>query len=240
MTVEITTSTGEEILQSVTPIYNKDDLALAIFEANGTVMHDIGKTVEGLKFEMYPQNATWTIGYWEQMLGIKTHKTLPNAERVQRVLLELNKYFTITKVRLETIVNSFIVNKKAYIEDVDGEYAFVINVPPESKFTKELFDVVEEVKPAHLAASFATKRDFDLGIHIGGAVSEYQITNILTPKFEMQDLHSTISYGALVAKYETTQIETLLFTMPDLQISNSYGGAFSCWRKTTILSKEVV
>ncbi|EGQ21062.1 hypothetical protein HMPREF9372_3345 [Sporosarcina newyorkensis 2681] len=154
MTVQITTETGREMLRSVTPIYNNDDLALAVFEANGKVMDKVAVVIEGLKTEMYPQNATWTLGYWEQMLGIKTNKNLPDSQRVQKVLFELNKYFTITRKRMEMIVNAFIEHQNAEVEDVEGEYAFIVIIPAGNRIGDGLRDAVEETKPAHLLAIY--------------------------------------------------------------------------------------
>lgn len=102
------------------------------------------------------------------------------------------------------------------------------------------FSLLQRIKPAGVRMTVATQRYIDLGLNIGGGVSEYQITNILAPKFEMVDLQTTISYGALVAKYEKTTIETPPFMIADAQLSKSYGGAFSNYMRTTILSKEVV
>ncbi len=154
MTSKITTETGIEMLRSVTPIYNEDDLALAIFEANGRVMEEIGVVIEGLKYELHPQNATWTLPYWEQMLKIKHKKKLTTAERVQVVLFELNKYFAVTKSQMEIIVNAFVEHKDAFIEDIDGEYAFQIIIPVNNKVGSGLRDAVEETKPAHLLAIY--------------------------------------------------------------------------------------
>lgn len=152
---KITTPTGIRMLQSVSPgVYNGDDYVLSIFEANGKIMEEISQVIEQLKYEIYPQNATWTLSYWEDMLGIKYQKLPTDTERVQRVLFELNKYFTVTKYRLENIVNTFIDKKNAIIEDVDGEYAFTIVVPVESRVSPGLREAVEEVKPAHLLAIY--------------------------------------------------------------------------------------
>lgn len=151
---KITTALGNRMVRSVSPIYDIDDYVLAIFEANGKVMNEISQVIEGLKREMYPQNATWTLSYWEDMLGIEYQKLPSDDERVQRVLFELNKYFTVTRHRLENIVNTFIDKKNALVEEVDEEYAFTIIIPVESKMSPGLRNAVEEVKPAHLLAIY--------------------------------------------------------------------------------------
>lgn len=154
MNDKITTAIGQEMLESVTPIYNNDDYALSIFEANGKVMDDLQVIVKQTRDQMYPQKATWSLGYWEEKLGIKDMKRKPDEERVHRVLFELNKYFSITRYRMETIVNNFVEMKSAKVEEEDGEYAFRIIIPAEHKVGKGLRESVEEVKPAHLLAIY--------------------------------------------------------------------------------------
>ncbi|WP_282570623.1 putative phage tail protein [Sporosarcina sp. NCCP-2222] len=139
-------------MESVTPVYDKDELALAVFEANGRVMDEITKVIKNLKHEMYPQHATWTVGYWESMLGIKTNKNLSDAERIQKVLFELNKYFPITRNRMEQIVNVHVQNRNAKVIEDRGEYSFTIEIPSENVIiTADIHRDVEEAKPAHLA-----------------------------------------------------------------------------------------
>lgn len=182
MTTKITTETGKEMLESVTPIYNKDDLALAIFEANGRVMDEIGTLIKGLKYELFPQNATWTLTYWEQKLGINHRKKLTTAERVQVVLFELNKYFSVTKSQMEIIVNAFVENQNAYIEEIDGEYAFQIIIPVNNKVNDGIWEGVEDTKPAHLLAIFERVSDFG-AIVIKDDSYHYPVFYPLTGKF---------------------------------------------------------
>lgn len=144
---------------------------------------------------------------------------------------------------MNTILDAYLEDNFLGIDEGWNRYlgepaSVVVNV---NQVYEDLpYNLLKRIKPAGVKISVATQRDIDLGLNISGAVSEYQITNILTPKFEMPDLHTSISYGALVAKYETTQIETLPFTIADAQIGMTYGGAFSNYMRTTILAKEVV
>ncbi|WP_060210305.1 putative phage tail protein [Sporosarcina koreensis] len=160
MTTKITTETGRDMLQSVTPIYNNDELALAVFEANGRVMDEIRKVIKDLKHEMFPQHASWTLGYWESMLNIKTNKNLSDAERVQKILFELNKYFPITRKRMEQIVNVHVQNRDAKVIEDRGEYSFTIQIPSENLIiTADIHRDVEEAKPAHLAYMISVLAD---------------------------------------------------------------------------------
>lgn len=147
--------TTNKMLKDVTPIYSNDIYSLSIFEANGSIMETISEFTNDLTSELFAQNATWSLIYWEEFLGIKDIVPKNHVERIQRVIYELNKYFTVTLKRMETVVNTFVENKNAKVIDVDNEYRFIIVLPQSnSKISPGLFEAVEEIKPAHLLASY--------------------------------------------------------------------------------------
>lgn len=155
MSLKITTETGREMLKSVTPIYNNDDLVLSIFEANGKIMDNLSAFIVDLKREIYPQNATWSIEHWEYMLGIDNNEDKRDLNaRVQRVLLELNKYAPVTRGRMKSIVDSYTERRTAKVYEYYRQYQFRIIVPEGTPLKRAVFDAVEETKPAHLRSSF--------------------------------------------------------------------------------------
>lgn len=218
MSEKITTITGKEMLESVTPIYNEDDYALSIFEANGRIMDGIRVVIEQTRDQIFPQRATWTLGYWEEMLGIKTKKNLTDLERVQKVLFELNKYFPITRNRMEQIVNVHIQNKDARVIEDRGEYSFTIQIPSENLvITADIHKDVEEAKPAHLAYLIS--------------VLLKEVTAIITPKeytfpvpYPVTGTFHTSSINGVASK-ATTEVETKEYTF---QVPYPITGTFYC------------
>lgn len=203
MTTKITTETGRDMLQSVTPIYNNDELALAVFEANGRVMDEIRQVISNLKQEMYPQHATWTIGYWESMLGIKTNKNLSDAERVRKVLFELNKYFPITRNRMEQIVNVHVQNRNAKVIEDRGEYSFTIEIPSENVIiTADIHRDVEEAKPAHLAYMISVLAD-ELGAIIRAKEYTFPVPYNVTGTFHTAPINGVASKITMAAESKT-------------------------------------
>lgn len=143
------------MLKGVTPIYNNDNYSLSIFEANGSVMDMIVKFAENLTTELFPQHGTWSLTYWEDKLGIVYKEKKTDAERIQRILYELNKYFTITRKRLENAVNAFVENRNAKVIDVPCAYEFIVRIPHTGGLVgKGLVEAIEEIKPAHLQSLF--------------------------------------------------------------------------------------
>jgi len=148
-------STTQKMLNGVTPIYSNDDYSLSIFEANGSIMNMLVNFTESLTTELFPQNGTWSLVYWEDKLGIVHKEKKTNAERIQRVLYELNKYFTVTRKRLENVVNTYVENRNAKVIDVPGAYEFIVRIPHTGGLIGNgLVDAIEEIKPAHLQSLF--------------------------------------------------------------------------------------
>lgn len=144
---------------------------------------------------------------------------------------------------INTILDAYMHDNFLGIDEGWNRYigepaSLVVNVDQVSQDLP--FDLLKRIKPAGVKISVATQRNIDSGLQIGGVVSEYQVTNILTPEFELEDLHTTISYGAIVAKYNTTKISITPFAIDDVQISKTYGGVVSVWKQITILVKESV
>ncbi|MHC8516979.1 putative phage tail protein [Sporosarcina sp. ITBMC105] len=158
MLPNITTEVGRDMFNSVTPIYNNDDTSLAIFEANGRAMQEINDVIVNLKREMYPQNATWTVGFWEDLLGIdNSSENLTIEQRVHKILFEINKYFPITRNRMRSIVNSYVPDRSAEVREVNRKYRFHIILPAGTPLKKAVFEAVEDTKPAHQKAIYYIK-----------------------------------------------------------------------------------
>ena len=205
MITKVTTETGKEMLQSVTPMYNKNSLALGVFEANGKVMNNVLATIRNLKAEMYPQNATWSIAYWEQMLGIKTKKNLSDSVRVQKVLFEMNKYFTVTRNRIENTVNIYVSNKNARVTEDEGEYSFTIEVPVNHDFdAAAIHRAVEEIKPAHL--DFNMIHRIDMQYLFGTAMLTGEGITVYPWRTESIETKGTLSLASHIRTGEETLV----------------------------------
>lgn len=205
MSAKITTETGKEMLRSVTPTYNNDDLALSIFEANGKIMDEVGSVIEGLKYELFPQNATWTLPYWEQVLKIKHRNKPTTAERVQAVLFELNKYFPVTKHRVEQIVNKNVRNGSARIVEVDREYRFDVNLQADSEV--DLASVayeLEEIKPAHL--DYAFRQITNSSVFCGASMMTGEEVAIYPWSPTSIEVNGRATLGSYVYDYDTTSV----------------------------------
>ncbi|AKN32371.1 hypothetical protein Ccar_16475 [Clostridium carboxidivorans P7] len=108
------------------------------------------ESVEDLLLQVFPQTATWGLKYWEEFCGISTNESLDINTRRSKVLSKLSQVSPITRLKVENIVKNFV--KDSYVENIPKEYAFRVNLNGEFNFSlQELRDVIEDIKPAHLA-----------------------------------------------------------------------------------------
>lgn len=80
------------MLDGVTPIYSNDNYSLSIFEANGSVMDMLVNFTESLTTELFPQNGTWSLVYWEDKLGI-VHKE-------KRLMLNVSREYYMSSISI--------------------------------------------------------------------------------------------------------------------------------------------
>ena len=192
--------TTVKMLNGVTPIYSNDFYSLSVFEANGSIMDIISKFTNDLINELFPQNATWSLIYWEELLGINDAGRKSHAERIHKVIYELNKYFTVTRKKMEFVVNTFVENKNARVKDIENEYCFIIVLSQSSGvISPGLYESVEDIKPAHLLATYQLEMNanacFACSNLVGGTTTIYPY---LPVKIEMQTqmVHGAITHSA--------------------------------------------
>lgn len=193
------------MLGGVTPIYSNDSYSLSVFEANGSIMDTILKFTNDLTNELFPQNATWSLIYWEEFLGIKDAERKSHAERIHKVIYELNKYFTVTRKRMEYVVNTFVENKNARVEDVGNEYRFIIVIPQSSGVVSTgLNEAVEDIKPVHLLATYQLEMNVDTYFgcsYLGGG------TTIVYPYLPGKiDIQTKMVHGAITNSAQNIEI----------------------------------
>lgn len=175
----ITSTKGRQFLGYVSPIYEQSIIMQAILEAIGAEWDEAEKLADEVLAQLFPQTATWGITYWEWLLGIPPNHSVPIEQRRARVLASMQTRWPITRERMENIVNQFVVDKKAFIEERYSEYTFTVVLPhggfesfyflqptmileevvlPHGGFElPNIIPVIEKSKPAHLAALYEAR-----------------------------------------------------------------------------------
>jgi len=153
----ITSPKGRKFLGYISPIYEQSVIMQAVMEAIGAEWDEAEKLADEVLAQLFPQTATWGITYWEWLLGIPPNHSVPIEQRRARVLASMQTRWPITQERMENIVNQFVVDKKAFIEEHYSEYTFTVVMPHGGFELPNIIPVVEESKPAHLAALYEAR-----------------------------------------------------------------------------------
>ena len=153
----ITSPKCRKFLGYISPIYEQSVIMQAVMEAIGAEWDDVDRLTDEVFAQLFPQTATWGIVYWEMLLKIPVNKGLPIEQRRARVLSKMQTRWPVTKARMEQIVNQFVSSKDARIQERYADYSFDIILPFGGFDYSEVTRLIEEVKPAHLAASYEAR-----------------------------------------------------------------------------------
>lgn len=96
--------TAQRMLTMVSPIYDKSYVGKWLFEVMGIELGYAADLICGLTEEAFPETATWTLAYWEDMYGIQTNTALSYDQR-RKAILE-KRYFRrpMNPARIEQII----------------------------------------------------------------------------------------------------------------------------------------
>jgi len=168
----ITSTKGRQFLGYVSPIYEQSIIMQAILEAIGAEWDEAEKLADEVLAQLFPQTATWGIVYWERLVGIPENDSLSIERRRARVLTRMQTRWPMTKERMEQLVRTFSQDKHAFIREFFDQYQFeVVFSLTQSVDLGTVYEVIEEMKPAHLSYSLETRlRQGEKRVFIGSTL----------------------------------------------------------------------
>ncbi|GGG06724.1 hypothetical protein GCM10010912_59230 [Paenibacillus albidus] len=107
--------------------------------------------------QAFLESATWGLGRWESELGLPTDPSKSLVNRREMVKAKMRGTGTTTPEMIQRTASAFS-GGDVLVEEVPGEYRFVVRfvgilgIPPNMA---GLIQILEEIKPAHLAYEFA-------------------------------------------------------------------------------------
>lgn len=137
--------------------YDASETMQTILDADAEELGRYYYHIEDLFKQLFVNTATWGLAIWESELGLVTDISKDYGERRELIIARLRGAGTITKVLLQNIAAAFSGGDVEVIE-YPAEYRFVIKFIGTKGVPKNMnafIAVVETVKPAHLAYSFA-------------------------------------------------------------------------------------
>lgn len=124
-------------------IFNQTILAI------GSQLDSLDADTDDLLRQLFPQTCTWAIAFWEKLCDVN-NEDKPLEIRRAKVISKLAQVSPITIKKVENIVRNFV--KDSYVENISKQYAFRLNLNGEFNFNlQQLREVIEDIKPAHLA-----------------------------------------------------------------------------------------
>lgn len=181
----LTSPSAVEGLDYIIPIYGEAETALWLFQAMGLEMDSCKQWVQELADQTIPQRATWSLPYWEDMLGLPQNSGLTEAERRDNVLLYRSMRAPLNPEKL-----SFLLEKASgvpvTIEERTAKNTFqaVFYGVPEIRRMGQAKNKLYEVRPAHLIYTLMAKEEIPFlngedwllrlhGLLVQAAISNY-------------------------------------------------------------------
>lgn len=173
----IKSDSAKLLKEYILPIYDNDEYVLSAFEAIGREFDTLKTFTDEASLQAWPQFATWSIPYWEDLLGLDIREGVSLEERRRQVLFILSTYSPINPDRVEAIAST-IAGHRVVVEQNYRHYAF-------SLILQQLNDVnfgqmkreINRIKPAHLSARYYLIYDGGL-LHLNPGAGHYSFSPI--------------------------------------------------------------
>ncbi|ACD23760.1 DUF2313 domain-containing protein [Clostridium botulinum] len=176
----INSKKGLQMYNSVSPIYDKNIIMQAIFEAIGSEADLTEKQLDDIMLQIYPQTATWGLVFWEERYKLQTNLDEPIEIRRAKVISRIQtKNKIVNPKRIELTIKNFI---KAQVEVLDSiaPYILGINITSEKGFHNSLnsmYKEVKRIKPSHMGVKYNLISRTKSNLYIGAAcITGHKIT----------------------------------------------------------------
>ncbi|WP_135552619.1 putative phage tail protein [Paenibacillus cymbidii] len=144
-------------LMNYLPNYYADSRIMrSIQGAAAAELGSLRYALDAILAQLFVRTASWGLDRWERELGIDYDPSRPNEWRREIILAKLRGGSTTTKAKIVNVAAAFSGGEVEVIEYPD-EYRFVVRfigilgIPPNMA---GFVDMLEQIKPAHLAYSF--------------------------------------------------------------------------------------
>lgn len=158
---------GNQMLDTVAPIYDLSALTLNVFESFGETLTKETDFVSGdFIAQMFPQTVTWGIPLWEKEYGITPDASKKIEQRRQYLMGTMNKHSPITPRRVKDMVFA-VTGKECEVEE---------NTAPNT-ITVSIFGYVSNLQP------LKSELDSKLPAHINYVISMAEQESIISSSY---------------------------------------------------------
>ncbi len=145
----------DQLINNLHKLYRKDPYIQQIFNSAGITLDNLDAAVADVAEQYWFDEMTWGIPILEGILDFKTDDTAPIADRRSQLEARWKSYGKTDISLIQAICNSWH-NGQVKVDFVDGKIKLTFNgeygIPND---LKGLQDAIDNVKPAHLAITYA-------------------------------------------------------------------------------------
>ena len=152
----LTNEKAQEIIDYVSPIYGNSYVALWIYQAIGTVLGEVCKIADQLKYETNPVTADLLLDIWEKHYGIPADSTQTKAQRRERILGKIQSRGPCNPAKLASAVSAAYGGVQVEIVENVAKNTFLVKILGGVMSINPAVAVLERMKPAHLIYEIET------------------------------------------------------------------------------------
>lgn len=152
-------------------LFNSEQIELDLLNENidflisSAFIHDLKK----LKEQGY--NIERSLQKWEFIYGINPKRYQSDVERIDTIIAKMKIRETTTKKVIEDICKSF--GQEVIFRENYSNYSFFLRFIKNTSFQKSMFEIIDDVKPAHLGYILEVVYQMDLYFGMYGQQSRY-------------------------------------------------------------------
>lgn len=161
-------TTAQEIIDYVSPIYGNSYIGLWLFQIIGMEFEEVKQFSKGIYDEIIISSATWSLPFWEKEYGIDNVENMSYEQRRDR-LLAAKKSKAMNPKRMKDLLESTSGAKIELIENV-SKNGIRINLFGHVTNMEEIIALINKIKPAHITYNLMFAEE--LNIAFGCATRE--------------------------------------------------------------------
>lgn len=175
----LTSPLAQKIVQNLPPRYGDAYAALWLFQIIGLELDEMYQWAMGVRDQVVPQTATWSLPLWEQLYGIIPDQSWPDERRRQNILNKMHERFAMNPKRAENILSVF-AGADVRIKERTGKNQFTvcINSTPYLADLSSIMQRLDEIKPAHLIYDIVFERYARCKLYFAGIIRTAKVIHL--------------------------------------------------------------
>lgn len=198
-----------DILAYLPKFLQKSPLFKGTNDADNREHETIRLDLQDLLNQFFIKSATWGLGRWEDLVGIKTDTTKSLESRRDAVIAKLQNPESVTETFLTNLINRYIADKAGYIISYPSEYRIeVLYHGGQVLDYEKLIQSINTYIPAHIGYKLVTITNGLLEVYAAGTV-QCAIENVIdmSTEYELTIDDSTLhNAGAVIHNYKYLSI----------------------------------